>query len=51
MEVGEHIRTGIARAPLLNQPRVRATVSIGMAIMTEGRGIKDLFAGASSVHS
>ncbi|MGX9218828.1 diguanylate cyclase [Massilia varians] len=48
MEVGERIRTGIAQAPLLNKPRVQATVSIGVATMTEGQGIKDLFAAADA---
>ncbi len=42
------IRTGIAQAPLLNKPRVQATVSIGVATMTEGQGIKDLFAAADA---
>lgn len=48
MEVGERIRTGIAQAPLLSKPRVQATVSIGVASMTQGQSIKDLFAAADA---
>lgn len=48
LEVGERIRTGIAQAPLLNKPRVQATVSIGVATMTVGQSLKDLFAAADA---
>lgn len=48
MEVGERIRHGIAQAPLLSKPQVLATVSIGVATMTQARSIKDLFAAADA---
>lgn len=48
LEVGERIRQGIAQAPLLGKPRVQATVSIGVASMSEGQTIKDLFAAADA---
>jgi diguanylate cyclase (GGDEF)-like protein len=48
MEVGERIRKGIAQAPLLNKPRVQATVSIGVATMEKEQSISDLFAAADA---
>jgi diguanylate cyclase (GGDEF)-like protein len=48
MEVGERIRNGIAQAPLLNKPRVRATVSIGVATMEKEQSINELFAAADA---
>jgi diguanylate cyclase (GGDEF)-like protein len=48
MEVGERIRKGIAQAPLLNEPRVRATVSIGVATMAQEQSINELFAAADA---
>lgn len=48
MEVGERIRQGIARAPLLNKPRIQATVSIGVATMDEGQSVNELFAAADA---
>jgi diguanylate cyclase (GGDEF)-like protein len=48
MEVGERIRKGIAQAPLLNKPRVQATVSIGVATMEKEQSINELFAAADA---
>jgi diguanylate cyclase (GGDEF)-like protein len=48
MEVGERIRKGIAQAPLLNKPRVQATVSIGVATMEKEQSISELFAAADA---
>lgn len=48
LEIGERIRHGIAQAPLLGKPKVQATVSIGVAAMTPGQSIKDLFAAADA---
>jgi diguanylate cyclase (GGDEF)-like protein len=48
MEVGERIRAGIARAPLLDKPRLQVTVSIGVASMEQKQGINDLFAAADA---
>lgn len=48
LEVAERIRRGIAQAPLLSKPSVQATVSIGVASMTDGQSIKDLFAAADA---
>jgi len=48
MEVGERIRQGIAQAPLLEQPRVQVTVSIGVATMEQGRSINEVFAAADA---
>ncbi|BDT58617.1 hypothetical protein MasN3_21110 [Massilia varians] len=48
LEIGERIRHGIAQAPLLGKPKVQATVSIGVAAMTQGQSIKDLFAAADA---
>jgi diguanylate cyclase (GGDEF)-like protein len=48
MEVGERIRKGIAAAPLLNKPRVQATVSIGVATMEKEQSISELFAAADA---
>jgi diguanylate cyclase (GGDEF)-like protein len=48
MEVGQRIRKGIAQAPLLNKPRVQATVSIGVATMEKEQSINELFAAADA---
>jgi diguanylate cyclase (GGDEF)-like protein len=48
MEVGERIRKGIAQTPLLNKPRVQATVSIGVATMEREQTINELFAAADA---
>lgn len=48
LEVGERIRQGIAQAPLLSKPRIQATVSIGVATMTQGQSLKELFAAADA---
>jgi diguanylate cyclase (GGDEF)-like protein len=48
MEVGERIRKGIAQAPLLNKPRVQATVSIGVATMEKEQSINELFGAADA---
>jgi diguanylate cyclase (GGDEF)-like protein len=48
MEIGERIRAGIAQTPLLNKPRVQATVSIGVATMERKQSINDLFAAADA---
>ncbi len=48
LEVGERIRHGIAQAPLLSKPKVQVTVSIGVAAMSEGQSLKDLFAAADA---
>ena len=48
MDIGERIRKGIARAPLLTKPRVQATVSIGVATMDEEKSINELFAAADA---
>jgi diguanylate cyclase (GGDEF)-like protein len=48
MEVGERIRKGIAQAPLLNKPRVQATVSIGVATMEKEQSINELLAAADA---
>ena len=48
VEIGERIRQGIAQAPLLRKPRVQATVSIGVATITKGQGIGELFAVADA---
>jgi diguanylate cyclase (GGDEF)-like protein len=48
MEIGERIRAGIAQTPLLNKPRVLATVSIGVATMERKQSINDLFAAADA---
>jgi diguanylate cyclase (GGDEF)-like protein len=46
IEVGERIRKGVAQVPLLNKPRVQATVSIGVATMEQGQSLDALFAAA-----
>jgi diguanylate cyclase (GGDEF)-like protein len=48
MEIGERIRKGIAQAPLLNKPRVQATVSIGVATMEKEQSINELLATADA---
>ncbi|MGB9108791.1 MAG: GGDEF domain-containing protein [Telluria sp.] len=48
LEIGERIRRGIAQAPLLDQPKVHATVSIGAATMEQDQTINDLFAAADA---
>lgn len=48
MDIGERIRKGIAQAPLLAEPRVQATVSVGVASMEEEQSINDLFAAADA---
>jgi diguanylate cyclase (GGDEF)-like protein len=48
IEVGERIRKGVAKAPLLNQPRVQATVSIGVATMEQAQSLDALFAAADA---
>ncbi|MGZ3360170.1 MAG: diguanylate cyclase [Xanthobacteraceae bacterium] len=48
MEIGERIRKGIAEAPLLIQPSVKATVSIGVAAMERVQSIHELFAAADA---
>jgi diguanylate cyclase (GGDEF)-like protein len=48
LEVGERIRKGIAQAPLLNKPRVQATVSIGVATMEKEQSINELLAVADA---
>ena len=48
MEVGERIRKGVAQSPLLNKPKVQATVSIGVATMEHGQSLHELFAAADA---
>jgi diguanylate cyclase (GGDEF)-like protein len=48
MEVAERIRKGVAQCPLLDKPRVQATVSIGVAAMERGQSIGELFANADA---
>ena len=48
IEVGERIRKGIAQAPLLNKPRVQATVSIGVATMEPAHSLDELLAAADA---
>jgi diguanylate cyclase (GGDEF)-like protein len=48
MEIGERIRKGIAQAPLLSEPRVQATVSIGVAAMDREQSLNELFAAADA---
>jgi diguanylate cyclase (GGDEF)-like protein len=48
IDVGERIRKGIAHAPLLNKPRVQATVSIGVATMGQAQSLDELFAAADA---
>jgi diguanylate cyclase (GGDEF)-like protein len=48
IEVGERIRKGVAQLPLLNKPRVQATVSIGVAAMEHARSLDELFAAADA---
>jgi diguanylate cyclase (GGDEF)-like protein len=48
MEVGERIRKGVEQTPLLNKPRVQATVSIGVATMEKEQSIDELFAAADA---
>ena len=48
LEVGERIRKGVAQSPLLNKPKVQATVSIGVATMEKGQSIHELFAAADA---
>jgi diguanylate cyclase (GGDEF)-like protein len=48
MEVGERIRKGVERIPLLDKPRVQATVSIGVATMEKERTINELFVAADA---
>ena len=48
LEVGERIRKGVAQSPLLNKPRIQATVSIGVATMEKGQSIHALFAAADA---
>jgi diguanylate cyclase (GGDEF)-like protein len=47
-EVAERIRKGVAELPLLNKPKVQATVSIGVATMEQGQSIGELFAAADA---
>jgi diguanylate cyclase (GGDEF)-like protein len=48
LEVAERIRQGVAQCPLLDKPRVQATVSIGLATMERGQSINELFAKADA---
>jgi diguanylate cyclase (GGDEF)-like protein len=48
LEVGERIRAGIAKAPLLIKPRVSPTVSIGVATIEAGQNIGELLAAADA---
>jgi diguanylate cyclase (GGDEF)-like protein len=48
LEVGERIRAGIAKAPLLSNQRLSVTVSIGVATIETGQGISDLLAAADA---
>jgi len=48
LEVAERIRLGVAQRPLLDKPRVQATVSIGVATMEQGQSISGLFAAADA---
>jgi diguanylate cyclase (GGDEF)-like protein len=48
LEVAERVRKGVAQYPLLNMPRIQATVSIGVATMARGQSISELFAEADA---
>jgi diguanylate cyclase (GGDEF)-like protein len=48
LEIGERIRKGIAQAPLLERPRVQATVSIGVATMDQEHSVHALLAAADA---
>jgi diguanylate cyclase (GGDEF)-like protein len=48
MDIGERIRKDMAQAPLLTNPRVQATVSIGVAAMEREQSIDELFAAADA---
>jgi diguanylate cyclase (GGDEF)-like protein len=48
LEVAERIRKGVAQFPLLNEPKVQVTVSIGVATMAQGQSISELFATADA---
>jgi len=48
IEVGERIRKGVAKVPLLNKPQVQATVSIGVATMEQAQSLDELFAAADA---
>ncbi len=48
LEVAERIRKGVAQHPLLDKPKIQATVSIGVATMEEGQSIGELFAAADA---
>jgi diguanylate cyclase (GGDEF)-like protein len=48
IEIAERIRKGIAQAPLLTEPRVQATVSLGVATMEHERSVNELFAAADA---
>jgi diguanylate cyclase (GGDEF)-like protein len=48
MDIGERIRKGMAQTPLLNEPTVQATVSIGVAAMEREQSIHALFAAADA---
>lgn len=48
LEVAESIRKGIAQSPLLDNPRVQVTVSIGVATIKRGQSIGELLATADA---
>ncbi len=48
LDIGERIRKGIAQAPLLERPRVQATVSIGVATMDQEHSMHALLAAADA---
>jgi len=47
-EVAERLRLGVAHCPLLETPRVRVTVSIGVATLASGQTVGELLATADA---
>lgn len=48
LELAEGIRKGVAQSPLLENPHVQVTVSIGVATMKQGQSISELLATADA---
>jgi diguanylate cyclase (GGDEF)-like protein len=48
VEVGERLRVGVEKSPLLDTPLVRVTVSVGAAMLEPGQTVEDLLSDADA---